>query len=312
MGTRPEFKLVTGVSTGALTAPFAFLGSGWDAQLAAVFTRITPADVLEKRRLTAAIWNDALADSAPLYKLISHYANADMLGAIAKEYAKGRLLLIGTTDLDARRPVIWNMGAIAASGAPNALELFRKVLLASAAVPAAFPPVLIDVDLDGLHFQEMHVDGGAVVQMFLYPPALAHAKIYENVKPRPIRAWLIRNGRLDPEWSDVTRKTLSIAGKAISTMLQVSGMNDINRIYNTTQRDHVDFNLAYVRADFTMTSKEDFDPQFMQSLYEYGRVAGRVGYEWAKRPPWVPAGPTFFSVEPLSRVPGKTPRPATR
>ena len=145
-----------------------------------------------------------------------------------------------------------------------------------------------------------------MVQMFLYPPALANAKIYQGAKPRPIRAWLIRNSRLDPEWANVKRRTLSIAVQAVSTMLQSSGMNDINRIYNTTQRDHVDFNLAYVGKDFTITPKEDFDPEFMRPLYEYGRAAARAGYQWAKRPPWVPAGPIVFSAEPPSPAPVST------
>ena len=138
-GTRPEFKLVTGVSTGALTAPFAFLGADWDAKLTTVFTTIKQPDIFTKRGITAAIFDDALADTTPLWKLVSHYVNQDMMAAIAREYARGRLLLIGTTDLDARRPVIWNIGAIAASGQPGSLDLFRKILLASAAIPAFFP-----------------------------------------------------------------------------------------------------------------------------------------------------------------------------
>jgi hypothetical protein len=303
-GTRPDFKLVTGVSTGALTAPFAFLGSAWDPQLTAVYTGIKPADVFERRGFTAAIWNDAMSDTAPLWRLISRYVNQEMLAAIAREYAKGRLLLIGTTDLDARRPVIWNIGAIAASGQPQALDLFRRILLASAAIPAFFPPVLIDVEADGQRYQEMHVDGGAIAQMFLYPPALAQAEILRSSRPRPIRAWLIRNSRLDPDWASVERSTMSIAQDAITTMIQTSGVNDVNRIYVTAVRDHVDYNLAYIGPDFTLKAKEDFDPVFMNALYDYGRTKARAGYPWAKRPPWVPAGETVFSAAPVPRASG--------
>jgi predicted acylesterase/phospholipase RssA len=303
-GTRPEFKLVTGVSTGALTAPFAFLGSAWDPKLTAVYTEIKPADVFEKRGFTAAIWNDAMSDTAPLWRLISRYVNQEMLAAIAGEYAKGRLLLIGTTDLDARRPVIWNIGAIAASGQPQALDLFRKILLASAAIPAAFPPALFDVEVNGQRYQEMHVDGGAIAQMFLYPPALAQAEVLRSTKPRPIRAWLIRNSRLDPEWASVERSTMSIAQDAITTMIQTSGMNDVNRIYLTTVRDHVDYNLAYIGPDFTAKAKEDFDPVFMRALYDYGRAKARTGDAWAKRPPWVPAGETVFNAAPSPKAVG--------
>ena len=297
-GTRPEFKLVTGVSTGALTAPFAFLGPAWDKQLTAVYTGIKPSDVFEERGFTAAIWNDALSDTAPLWRLISRLANQEMLAAIAREYAKGRLLLIGTTDLDASRPVIWNIGAIAASGQPQALNLFRKILLASAAIPAFFPPVLIDVEVNGRRYQELHVDGGAIAQMFLYPPALAHAEILRTNTPRLGRAWLIRNSRLDPDWATVERQTMSIALQSITTMIQMSGMNDVNRIYLTTLRDHIDYNLAYIGPDFTLKAKENFDPVYMRALYDYGHAKALSGHAWVKRPPWVPAGETVFGAAP--------------
>ncbi len=168
-GTRPEFRLLTGVSTGALTAPFAFLGPAYDARLEEVYTRLAPSEVLRKRCLTAAIFNDAIFDTAPPFATISRILDEAMLADIAREYGRGRRLLVGTTDLDARRPVIWNLGAIAASGSPRALDLTRRLLLASAAIPGAFPPVMIDVEADGRRYQEMHVDGGATAQMFLFP-----------------------------------------------------------------------------------------------------------------------------------------------
>ena len=166
-GTRPSFKLVTGISTGALIAPFAFLGPAYDQQLRTIYTGIGPGDVYERRSVLTAVFSDALADTDPLYRLISRYANQDMFAAIAREYAKGRLLLIGTTNLDVQRPVLWNIGAIAASGKPGALDLFRKILLASASIPGVFPPVLIGVESGGQHYQEMHVDGGASAQVFV-------------------------------------------------------------------------------------------------------------------------------------------------
>jgi predicted acylesterase/phospholipase RssA len=154
-GTRPEFKLVTGISTGALTAPFAFLGPKYDDQLKAVYTTISQKDVLEQRGFLAAIYDDALADNAPLRQLVAKYVTADMLKDIAAENAKGRILAIGTTNLDARRPVVWNIGKIAASGNPKALDLVRDILVASAAIPGAFPPMMIDVEVNGKAYQEM-------------------------------------------------------------------------------------------------------------------------------------------------------------
>src|SRR3954447_7793561 len=134
-GTRPEFEVVTGISTGALTAPFAFLGPRYDAQLKAVYTELDAKKVLVARYFTAALWDDAMADNAPLYKTISHYLDDRMLADIARAYEGGRLLLVASTDLDAQQPVIWNVGAIAKSGYPKAAETIRKVLLASAAIP---------------------------------------------------------------------------------------------------------------------------------------------------------------------------------
>src|SRR5690242_20140892 len=171
-GTRPSFKAVTGISTGALTAPFAFLGPAYDDKLRAVYAETSAADVLRQRSYLAAVLQDGAADTAPLRRTIAKYFDQQMLDAIAAEHAKGRILLIGTTDLDARRPVIWNVTKIAASGRPGALALVQNILIASAAIPGAFPPVLIGAEVDGKPYQEMHVDGGASAQVFLYPPSL--------------------------------------------------------------------------------------------------------------------------------------------
>ena len=231
-GTRPEFKLVSGVSTGALIAPFAFLGPAYDPQLRAVYTGVQPADIYEQRSMFTAVFSESFADTAPLFGLISRYVNDDMLVAIAQEYNKGRLLLIGTTNLDFQRPVIWNIGAIAASGRPGAIELVRKILLASAAVPGLFPPVMIDVEGGGKRFQELHVDGGAVAQMFLYPTSMGCTSTpsRKEALARERHAYLIRNGRMDPEWATTDRSLLSIVGRAISTMIYYSGYNDALRI----------------------------------------------------------------------------------
>lgn len=283
-GTRPSFKLVTGISTGALIAPFAFLGSAYDPQLRAVYTEITPSEVYQRRWLIQAVFNDALSDTSPLFQLISRYANADLLAAIAGEYRKGRVLLIGTTNLDQQRPIIWNIGAIAASGQPGALDLFRKILLASASIPGAFPPVMIDVEAGGHRYQEMHVDGGAVAQTFLIPVQVS-AIFRRHAPVRDRHAYIIRNGRLDPEWSSVDRRLLSITGRAISTMIHYSGYNDIFRIYTSSWRDGIDFNLAYIGADFTTERKENFDQAYMRALFQYGYQQARNGYRWFKQPP---------------------------
>lgn len=287
-GTRPVFNLVTGVSTGALTAPFAFLGAEYDAVLRDVYTNITARDVATRRGVFDVVFGDALADSQPLLRTISRHLDERMMAALAAAYDDGRLLLIGTTNLDSQSPVVWNIGAIAKSGRPGALDLIRRILLASAAIPGAFPPVMIDVEADGQRFQEMHVDGGAFAQAFLYPQATGEerqARIRRRLPVREVRAYVIRNARLDPGWSQVERRTLSIAGRAVSTLIFTSGFNDVIRMYNQTRADRVDFNLAFIGDDFTETLPGPFDQGFMRALFEYGRRQGATGYAWAKEPP---------------------------
>lgn len=287
-GTRPEFKVVTGISTGALTAPFAFCGSAYDEKLRQVYTSVTTKQIAKARGFVAVFNNDALMDTAPLRVLMKKLVDEEMMKAIAKEYGRGRLLLIATTDLDANRGVIWNVGAIAASGHPRALELIHDILIASAAIPAAFPPVMIDVEAGGKKYQEMHVDGGTKAQLFLYPPSLELKKVAEadGVK-RDRVAYLIRNSRLDPDWADVQRATLTIAGRAISSLIQTQGIGDLYRIYLVTRRDGVAYNLAFIPPTFTMKPKEDFDPVYMKALFDvaYKRATAPGGYPWSDEPP---------------------------
>ena len=287
-GDRPKFKLVTGVSTGALIAPFAFLGPDYDTALTDVYTNINPSKVYEKRFVaTAALTEDALSDSTPLYETISHYVDETMLARIAAEYQKGRLLLIQTTDLDAGRPVLWNIGAIAASGDPKSLGLIRRVLLASASIPAAFPPVLFDVEANGKAYQEMHVDGGAVSQAFLVPPSLNTRDVLQRsgFQRKAVVAYIIRNGRLTAEWSDVDRLTLPIAKKAVSTLINYNGVGDLYRMYLVTQRAGAAFNLAYISDDFNAKHPEEFDQGYMRALYRYAFDKASKGYPWNHVPP---------------------------
>jgi predicted acylesterase/phospholipase RssA len=285
-GDRPEFKAVTGISTGALIAPFAFLGPRYDGVLKTVYTGLSERDIFRRRFVLAAVFGDAMSDTTPLYELASRYIDRALLDQIAAEYAKGRLLLVGTTDLDTLEPVLWDMTAIAASKDPRALELFRRILVASAAVPGAFPPVMIDVTVNGIRYQEMHVDGGATTQVFAYPPSIHLAEVNAALGvDRPHRIYIIRNARLDPEWASVKRRTLPIAGRAISSLMHTQGIGDLYRIYVTTQRDHVDYNLAYVPPTFTTPHTGQFDRAYMLSLYKTGYDLAVAGHPWRKAPP---------------------------
>jgi predicted acylesterase/phospholipase RssA len=218
--------------------------------------------------------------------MVSHYVTRQLLDEIAAEYAKGRLLLIGTTDLDSREPVFWNMGAIATSQSPAALTLFRKIILASAAIPAAFPPVMINVTVNGHHYQEMHVDGGATRQIFMYPRKVHLGNSTETITDdRERSVYIIRNARLDPDWARTDRRTLSIAARSISSLIQAQGMGDMYREYLTSLRDGVDYNLTFIPADFSATRTSDFDKEYMTALFERGRDMALQGTEWLKAPP---------------------------
>jgi predicted patatin/cPLA2 family phospholipase len=286
-GDRPQFTVVTGVSTGALSAPFAFLGPEYDEQLKRVYTETGAGDVFQPRSFMAAVADDAMADSTPLRNKIAGFVDAHMMQRLAEEYGKGRILLILTTNLDQGRSVIWNIGAIAESGHPRSRELIVDILLASAAVPGVFPPVMIGVTVDGKHYQEMHVDGGAVAQSFLYPPSFKlKAKLKElGLKDTKTVAYIIRNGRLYRPEENVERQTLKIAQQAISTMTASSGVNDLYRMYLTTKRDGVHFKLAYIEDDFQLAYKGPFDKTYMNALFEHGYEVGLGGYKWHTTPP---------------------------
>jgi predicted acylesterase/phospholipase RssA len=285
-GTRPEFKLVTGISTGALIAPFAFLGPKYDATLKKFYTTLSPKDVIEPRSFLGGVLGDAMSDNAPLLKLTRESLNEQILKEIADEYAKGRFLLIATADLDARRPIIWDMGKIATYGGPEALDLFVRVMIASASIPGGFPPMMIDVDVDGKAYQEMHVDGGIMAQVFAYP---ASVRVDEEAKAvgvtRERKLYVIRNSRLDPDWADVERKTMSIAGRAVTSLIHSQGIGDLYRIYSTAQRDGVDFNLGFIPSSFNAPHKEEFDNEYMRSLYTTGYDMAVQGFPWLKTPP---------------------------
>ena len=285
-GSRPEFKLVTEISTGSLTAPFAFLGPRYDVQLREIYTQISAKDVLRERGLIAAVTEDALSSNAPLRQTMNRFVTPALLEDIAAAYQRGRWLLIGTTNLNEGRPVIWNIGKIAASGRPGALPLIEQILIASAAVPGAFPPEMIDVEAGGRHYQEMHVDGGASAQVFVYPPSLQlNERAHQYGVFRSRELYVIRNARLDPHWDEIKRRTFSIAGRAIGSLIQTQGVGDLYRIYISATRDKVDFNLAYIPSSFDMKLETPFEQRYMQGLFEVGYALGKQGYHWHKYPP---------------------------
>lgn len=283
---RPQFDLVTGISAGALIAPFAFLGPSRDGDLKAVFTEYGKSNILTMRPVSGLLIGSSLADSAPLAKLIAHYVDRPLLDQIARERQRGRVLLIGTTNIDSQRPVLWDMGRIAMSDQPQALSLFRKILLASASLPGLFPPVRLQVQAEGGAYDELHVDGGVTQQVFVAPPRLRFASAGATPARAPVRhLYIIRNGKISPEWQAVDERTFDIAARSISTLTKNQGIGDLYRIYTSAKRDGLDFNLASIPSTFDAPSNGLFDLSYMTSLFDTGYRLGRGGYSWLKAPP---------------------------
>lgn len=233
---------------------------------------------------------EALSSNARLARVIAGYVDETFLQEVAHEHNRGRRLLIGTTNLDAQRPVIWDMGKIATSGDPRSLALFRNVLLASAAIPGVFPPVYIKVQVEGQVREEMHVDGGTTNQVFLLPTQIRIGSTDAKLGINPTRRlYIIRNGRVAPEFKAVKASTLAIAGRSISTLIKTQSVGDLYQMYELARSNHMAYNLAYT-GDFPDTSTEAFDRQYMSKLFEFGFVLGKSGNAWKKTPPRLGGG----------------------
>jgi predicted acylesterase/phospholipase RssA len=291
-GNRPEFKVVTGVSAGALIAPFAFLGSRYDGVLHDVAVSIQPKDIYHARNYLSALLSDAFADDGPLAALIEKFVTQDVVADVAREYSKGRVLLVGTTDLDSCQPVVWNMGEIASSKDPRAAMLFRRILLASASIPGIFPPVMIDVTVDGAKHQEMHVDGAVIAQVFLFPPAFVQAITANRpVNTRDRSVYVVRNGRITATWRSVARRSTSVGRRALEGLIDAQGINDMYRLEVTARDEKEDFHVAYIGDEFSYPHRKLFDGDYLRHLFEYGYQMAAQGNPWHKSlPPAIRSG----------------------
>jgi predicted acylesterase/phospholipase RssA len=282
-GRRPTFDVVTGVSTGALMAPFAFLGSAYDQRLEAVYTEMSLHSVVSGNPFLG-LFGEGLYSTKPLQRVVARQVDHQLLTDIANAYRRGRRLFVVTTNLDAQRPVLWNMGAIAASGRPEALELFRKVLVASASVPGVFDPVFIDAESNGHWFKEMHVDGGTAYPLFAVPLRLL-AATGQVAGHRRGQLYIVINNNLDPEFSLTKPKTLSITARAFNTLVKSDFYDTILDSYLFAKQQGFEFNLAYIPNTFRAKSTGLVDQEYMVSLFAFGRARGRLGGEWQHTPP---------------------------
>jgi predicted acylesterase/phospholipase RssA len=290
-GHRPDYAVVTGVSTGALMAPFIFAGPRYDDALRAAYTKITAADVFE-----VGGTGESFVDSWPLKDLIAKQITPALLADVAAAHKSGRRLFVITTDLDAERSVVWNMGAIAAhaadkNGGDAALNLFRSVLLASSAIPGGFPPVLIDVEANGKQFQEMHVDGGVGGQFFVAPAAAMAAT--SDYRLPATALFVVINTGLQPDFQVVTRSTPSILTSTVGAAVKVDTRLMIDRAYLAAKRSGVDFNIASIPASFNVPSRGPFDPDYMTALFQLGETLGKSATPFGSAPPPYPGPPAL-------------------
>lgn len=274
---RPDFSLVTGVSTGALMAPFVFLGPRYDDALRDVYTSITAADIFELGGK-----GESFFDTWPLKNLIAKRVTSKLLDEIAAEHRKGRRLFVLTTNLDAERPVVWNMGAIAAAGGERALKLFRAVLLASSSIPGAFPPVLIDVEANGHKFSEMHADGGLNNQFYVAPASLLATGSDYRIPATDL--FLVINTGLAPSFAVTERETIAILGRAVSVGVKTLTRFMIDAAYAAAKRTGIAFHLATIDSKFDAPSRGAFDPDYMKALFAFGVEQARNGVAFRAEP----------------------------
>lgn len=285
-GDRPEFEVVTGVSTGAIIAFFAYLGPQYDDTLREIYTTYESSDLFVPTIFAGLTGGTALLDTRGYRQLIERYIDDAVIEEIAEAYRNNRLLLIGTTNIDASRPVVWNIGAIAASGHPQAKRLIHDVLQASSAIPAAFPPSIIPVDAGGKRYDEMHVDGGATQQVMLYSPSLRTTDLDAAIGAEIDReVYVVMNNKLGKPYDPVRPRLASIAGTAASSLIGGSGSGDIYRIFAVALRDGIDLNVISIPRDFDAEPNEMFDPVYMTALYNVGLQLGLSGEAWSPYPP---------------------------
>lgn len=277
-GKRPDFALISGVSTGALMAPFIFAGSKYDDRLRDAYTTISAGDVFELGGK-----GESFFDTWPLKELIAKRVTAELLADVAAEHRRGRRLFVITTNLDAERVIAWNMGAIAAAGGDAALKLFRDVLLAATSIPGGFPPVLIEVEANGRRFQEMHADGGLIAQFFVAPESLLSST--SDYRLPASELYIVINTSLKPDFQVTERTLISIIGRSVVIGVKTLTRLMMDRAYIAAKRSGIGFAVATIPSDFDVPSRGAFDPEYMKALYDVGFDQGKSPNPFSHEPP---------------------------
>ena len=313
-GARPTFDVVTGISTGSLIAPLAFLGPQYDPQLKTMYTTLRDADLFRVRKSVGTLFGESLADNGPMIQKLQEAITPDLLRAVAAEHAKGRRLYVGTTDLDGRRQVIWDLGAIATRGRLEDLGLFQSVVLASAAIPGFFPPVRIPVSVDGKVYEERHVDGGVSSAVFFRPPWVPPDKRADPGAGTLYNTdlYIVIAGKLYADPEPVKPRALRIAGSGVSSLIYAQTRGDLYALYTTCVLTGMNYHVTAVPAAVPITTAStDFDPVEMGRLFQVGLDQAAAGTVWRRTPPGLEKGEGVSSragVE-LTRVASGSPPP---
>ncbi|QVL30617.1 patatin-like phospholipase family protein [Telmatocola sphagniphila] len=288
-GQRPSFDVVTGVSTGAIIGTFALLGTEYDNRLCHLYTTINSEDIYRDRPKLSILWSDSTSSSKPLERMLEKEIDDQIIQSVAVAHSQGKRFYVATTNLDTRRLVIWDMGAIASSGRPDAAKLYRKIILASAAVPGFFPPVKIDVTINGRVYSEMHVDGGAADQVFVRASLLNVDEDRLKAGQKPLvgtNVYVIVAGKIyaDPECTK--SKIKDIAASSLISLVYSSARNEIDKIYTLSLLTGMKFHLAALPQEFaTKSDSLDFDRDEMRRLYAEGYRLATCGQAWQATPP---------------------------
>jgi predicted acylesterase/phospholipase RssA len=287
-GQRPEFQLVTGVSAGALAAPFAFLGPDWDERLRQTYADPKIHRLMRSRGLLGLL-TPGLYSKTPLDDLVARHVTDEMVRAVAAEHAKGRRLLVGTTNLDTEQLIVWDMGAIAAQGGPQARKLFIEVLIASASVPGVFAPSMIEVRSAGRRFAEMHVDGQAEGAFFAVPQTLLspHGPAERPYKPQ---LFIVVNGHMAGVFSVTPRAVMPILSRTLNVASKASIRSSVIGTQDYCQHNGCDLLLAILPAALT-DDPMDFGDDHISSLFSAGEDAMRGGRAWEAAAPALASPP---------------------
>jgi predicted acylesterase/phospholipase RssA len=280
--SRPQFSVVTGVSTGALIAPYAFLGSDWDDQLVEVYTSGRAEHLLHSRGL-AALFGSSMYSGTPLRELVDRYATDALIQAVAREASTGRLLLVATTDVSTGEPVIWDLGSIAMNGGTNARALFRDILVASASVPGLFPPVLIRVQEQQVLYEELHVDGAIAVPFFV-PQGFVEPAHGASDPSHGTAVYVIVDAQLSEQPAPIRLRTRSILSRSVSAGLNHMMRTTLELTATDAQLEGAKFQFTAIPLAYPHLNSFDFGRPTMQSLFRYGYRCAQAGRLWTSSP----------------------------